>query len=133
MKEKRIRIALIGAFIVVAFTLYYFALPDPLFNDPYSTVLEDRDGHLLGATIAADGQWLFPELAAVPDKFEEAIILYEDRRFEHHPGVDLISMGRALRQNMEAGKVVSGGSTLSMQVIRLARKGQARTIFEKLI
>lgn len=132
MKGKRIWIVVIAA-VMAVFTLYYFALPDPLFNDPYSTVLEDRDGHLLGATIAADGQWRFPELTAVPEKFEEAIILYEDKRFEHHPGVDLISIGRALRQNIEAGKVVSGGSTLSMQVIRLSRKGQPRTIFEKLI
>ena len=100
---------------------------------PYSTVLEDRNGHLLGATIAADGQWRFPELTMVPEKFEEAIILYEDKRFENHPGVDLISIGRALRQNMEAGRVVSGGSTLSMQVIRLSRKGQSRTVLEKLI
>src|SRR6185436_12706359 len=93
MKAKWIRIAVIAAVIAV-FTLYYFALPDPLFNDPFSTVLEDRDGHLLGATIAGDGQWRFPELMAVPEKFKEAIILYEDKRFELHPGFDLISLGR---------------------------------------
>jgi len=132
MKGKRIRIA-VATTVIVVFTLYYFALPEPLFNDPYSTVLEDRDGRLLGATIASDGQWRFPELTVAPEKFEEAVILYEDKRFKNHPGVDLISMGRAFRQNMKAGKIVSGGSTLSMQVIRLSRKGQSRTILEKLI
>ena len=132
MKRKGIQAGVVVT-VVVSFTLYYFALPDPLFNDPFSTVLNDQNGHLLGATIAADGQWRFPELATVPEKFREAIILYEDKRFEHHPGVDLISIGRALRQNIEAGKVVSGGSTLSMQVIRLSRKGKSRTVIEKLI
>ena len=132
MKGKRIRVGVVVV-VIALFTLYYFILPDPLFSEPYSTVLQDHNGHLLSATIAADGQWRFPELTTVPEKFEEAIILYEDKRFKIHPGVDLISMGRALRQNIGAGRVVSGGSTLSMQVIRLSRRGQSRTILEKLM
>jgi penicillin-binding protein 1C len=115
------------------FILYYFLLPSKLFNDPYSTVLQDRDGELLSAAIAADGQWRFPENQNVPDKFSEALILFEDKRFRNHPGIDPVSFGRALKQNLEAGEVVSGGSTISMQVIRLSRKGTSRNIFEKLI
>lgn len=119
--------------MIVMMVLYFFCLPSPLFKDPYSTVLEARDGQLLSASIARDGQWRFPEVRRVSDKFAAAIIAYEDKRFRSHPGVDVFSFGRALRQNIQAGRVVSGGSTLSMQVIRLSRKGKSRSFFEKAI
>jgi penicillin-binding protein 1C len=113
--------------------LYYFSLPEILFRDPYSTVLEDRNGKLLGALIAGDGQWRFPQGKEVPYKFRETIILFEDKRFYHHPGVDVFALARATRQNIKNGKIISGGSTLTMQVIRLARKNRSRTFFEKFI
>jgi penicillin-binding protein 1C len=112
---------------------YYFSLPKILFNDSYSTVIEDRDNKLLGASIAPDGQWRFPEGNLVPDKFKTALVLFEDKRFYSHPGVDLRSLARATQQNLKARKIVSGGSTLSMQVIRLSRKDKSRTVLEKLI
>jgi len=118
---------------VVALVTYFFCLPSPLFKDPYSTVLEDRSNNLLNASIASDGQWRFPEQDTIPSKFKEAIVLFEDKRFWYHPGVDLISLGRAVRQNIKSGKVISGGSTLSMQVIRLARKNKPRNVFNKVI
>ena len=131
---RRKRSWIVGALVSALFLFYFFfLLPDPLFKDPYSTVLEDKNGVLLSASIAPDGQWRFPEQNSVPQKFKDAIILYEDKRFESHPGVDLFSLGRAIKQNLQAGKIVSGGSTLSMQVIRLSRKGESRTIIEKLI
>lgn len=119
--------------IFLFLVIYYFILPRTLFTDPYSTVLEDRDGALLSASIAADGQWRFPEATAVPEKFSTALLHYEDKRFYHHPGVDVLSMGRAIRQNIQAGAVVSGGSTITMQVIRLSRKGKSRTVFQKML
>src|SRR5262245_15460160 len=100
---------------------YCFALPHNLFQRSYSTVLRDRTGQLLTATIAADGQWRFPAAAAVPQKFARAIIAYEDKRFYSHPGIDVLALARAMRQNVDARKIVSGGSTLSMQVIRLSK------------
>lgn len=117
----------------ILFIIWLCCLPAKLFNDPTSTVIEDRDGRLMGAVIAADGQWRFPEADEVPYKFRQAIIAFEDERFNYHPGVDPIAILRAIKQNMSAGKVVSGGSTLTMQVIRLSRKGQGRTFWEKLI
>lgn len=120
-------------FSVMLLIMYYFSLPATLFHDPYSTVLEARNGALLSASIAGDGQWRFPEVQHLPEKFKEAIVAYEDKRFWHHPGVDPLSFVRAIKQNIQAGKIVSGGSTLSMQVIRLSRKGKSRTIFEKCI
>ena len=104
-----------------------------LFTDPYSTVLEDRSGELLSASIATDGQWRFPEIASVPAKYAQAVVAYEDKNFRSHVGVDLLALARATRQNVGRGKIVSGGSTLTMQVIRLSRKSRPRTIFEKVI
>jgi len=86
---------------------------------------------LLGARISADQQWRFPESREVPEKFRKAIICYEDRWFPYHPGFNPVSMARAVILNFRHHKIVSGGSTLSMQVIRLARKNRLRTYFEK--
>lgn len=119
--------------LLVMLLFYWFALPDPLFNDPTSIVLEDQKGNLLGARIAADGQWRFPQNEQVPDKFVKAITEFEDRRFFQHLGIDPIGIGRAIQQNFESGKIVSGGSTLSMQTIRMSRKGKARSLFQKII
>ena len=75
----------------------------------------------------------FPKENDVPEKFSDALITYEDKRFRSHPGVDVLSLGRAIRQNILEGRVVSGGSTISMQVIRLSRKGKPRTVFQKVV
>ncbi|MFN3839511.1 MAG: penicillin-binding protein 1C [Cyclobacteriaceae bacterium] len=114
------------------FAWYYSALPDPLFTRPYSTVLEDERGELLSAAIARDGQWRFPQMDTVPQKFIEALILFEDKRFYSHPGVDVLSLARALKQNIQHRKVVSGGSTITMQVVRLSRN-RPRTYLEKFL
>jgi len=129
-KTKKI-IKISFAFILII--IYWQILPSYLFNDPYCSVIKGRNGELLGAHIAKDGQYRFPETEHVPDKFKEAIITFEDKRFKYHWGVDIISLGRAIKQNLSAGKIVSGGSTITMQVIRLSRKGKKRTVWEKII
>lgn len=129
-KKKWVAVGIVFITLTIG---YYFCLTHKLFHDPYCTVLEDRNGELLAATIAKDGQWRFPQLDTVPDKFKQALIHYEDKRFNSHGGIDLRAFTRALKQNLQAGKVVSGGSTITMQVIRLSRKGKSRTYFEKLI
>jgi penicillin-binding protein 1C len=123
----------IGFCSVVFFTWFTFALPPQIFNDPYSTILEDRKGKLLGAIVAADGQWRFPSQTEVPEKFKEALIQFEDKRFSNHWGVDALAMGRAVKQNVASGKIVSGGSTITMQVMRLSRKHKGRNIWNKMI
>jgi penicillin-binding protein 1C len=105
--------------------------PEPLFDDPSSAVLLDRHGQLLGARIADDQQWRFPADGVVSDKFRTALIHYEDKRFFRHPGVDPLALARALRQNVEGGRVVSGASTLTMQLARLVRGNRSRTYSEK--
>ena len=112
---------------------YIFALPDKLFDVPYSTIIEDRDGSLLSASTAADGQWRFPQQQPVPSKFKVALVNFEDKRFNSHIGVDVRALARATRQNIKARKIVSGGSTITMQAIRLSRKNPSRTFSEKLL
>lgn len=117
----------------VLLVLWLFCLPRPLFDNPVSFILEDNQGELLGARIAADGQWRFPYQNDVPQKYADCVVAFEDKRFWWHPGVDVLSLSRALWLNLRHGKVVSGGSTLTMQVIRLARQNPTRTLWEKAI
>lgn len=108
-------------------------MPRPLFTDPFSTLLYTRNGELLGARIAPDGQWRFPETDGLPDKFSTCLTTFEDQRFFYHPGVDPLALARATRQNVGASSVVSGGSTPTMQLVRLARGNRSRTWYEKVI
>jgi penicillin-binding protein 1C len=112
---------------------FYFCIPATLFDNVYSTIISDENGRLLGAKVAADGQWRFPEIDSLPTKYKIALIEFEDRRFYSHTGFDLISTGRALLHNIQYGKIREGGSTITMQVVRLSRKGKNRTVKEKLI
>jgi penicillin-binding protein 1C len=112
--------------------LFWFSIPKHLFNSPNSFVIDDDQGQLLGASIASDGQWRFPYDANVPSKFKACITVFEDKRFEHHWGFDFLAFGRAIKQNIRARHVVSGGSTLTMQVIRLSTR-KNRTVWQKLL
>ena len=108
-------------------------LPKDLFKGTsYATVVTDRNGELLGARIAGDQQWRFPPCDTVPERFAAALIQFEDRHFRWHPGVNPVALGRAFADNLRAGHVVSGGSTLTMQVIRLSRNRE-RTVWQKLV
>lgn len=129
VKKNKIKSAI--AFLLLL--IYYFSIPRTLFQEPYSTVIESKEGELLGAKIARDGQWRFPAQDSVPDKFKKCIIYFEDEYFYKHPGFNPVAMVNAIKQNRKAGKVVRGGSTLTQQVIRLSRKGKGRTYFEKFI
>lgn len=111
---------------------YGCCLPKTLFRVPYSTVVTDRHGTLLGARIAADGQWRFPPRDSVPDKMRQCLVCFEDRYFYCHWGVNPLALARAVWQNVKNRRVVSGGSTLTMQTIRLSRQ-RPRTLAEKLV
>ncbi|ATA90636.1 penicillin-binding protein 1C [Capnocytophaga stomatis] len=111
---------------------YYFSLPKTLFPANYATVLESSEGNLLGAKIAEDGQWRFPETDSIPYRFKVSLLHFEDEYFDYHWGINPLSVGKALLENLKKGKVVRGGSTLTQQVIRLSRENQKRTYFEKL-
>ena len=131
---KRLSVTKKVILCILAFwvTGYIFCLPRHLFHVPYSTVVTDRNEELLGARIASDGQWRFPPRNTTPEKIKECLITFEDKHFYHHWGVNPFAIGRAFYQNVKNKRIVSGGSTLTMQTVRLARN-ESRTFREKLI
>jgi penicillin-binding protein 1C len=128
--SKKKKIFAFFAFIFLIF--FYFILPSKLFKTPSSYVIEDAGGNLLNATIAADGQWRFPYNKNVPQHFADCITTYEDKRFFVHAGVDMSAIARAVKANINGSKTTQGGSTLSMQVIRMALQNDSRSIWNKL-
>ncbi|GHU23596.1 penicillin-binding protein 1C [Spirochaetia bacterium] len=120
-------------FTIAIFFFFVLFVPVKLFDDPYSPVLYDRNGELLGALVAGDGQWRFPPGDSVNKKFAAALIEYEDKRFRYHKGVDPAAIARAFWLNIRAGHTVSGASTITMQVVRLSRAPKPRTLIEKII
>lgn len=120
---------LIAALIICL--AYYFCLPKVLFTAPTSTVITSKNNLLLGAKIADDGQWRFPETKVIPEKFKACILAFEDEYFYKHPGFNPISIIKAFKENYNSGQIKRGGSTITQQVIRLSRQGKQRTYWEK--
>ncbi len=108
-------------------------LPDPVFPDTYGTMVLDTDNEILHTYLAADEQWRFRlSHDEISPKLVTAVLAAEDRRYWVHPGVDLLALSRAVTQNLRAGEVRSGASTITMQVARLIRP-KPRTIPNKLL
>ncbi|WP_342363475.1 penicillin-binding protein 1C [Terrarubrum flagellatum] len=117
--------------------LYYFAKSlgplDVSMAKARSPVVVDRDGRLLRPFTTRDGRWRIPVHAAEVDpRYFKILMAYEDRRFEAHRGVDLKAMARAAIQLAAHGRIVSGGSTLTMQVARLLEPREERGLSAKL-
>lgn len=109
------------------------ALPPPPMPD-VSTLVTDRQGRALRAFPVEDGRWRLPvEVDAVDPAFLAALIEIEDRRFYRHSGVDPLAMLRAVGAFAGSGRVVSGGSTITMQTARLLEPRPRRTVAAKLI
>ena len=119
--------------VLIIIWYLFFSLPSKLFDAPTSTVLFDENHQLLAAKLADDEQWRFSEIDSIPYKFEQCLLQFEDAYFYTHPGFNPISIGKAALANFKAKKVVRGGSTITMQTIRLARKNKGRSFYEKLI
>lgn len=132
MSKKRICLLAVGLTLLLA-AGFFLALPRTLFDEPFSATVWSRDGRLLSAKVAPDGQWRFFPTDSVPGKFRTAITTYEDKRFDRHFGVDPLALARAVGQNLAAGRIESGASTLTMQTIRLSRGGKPRTFGEKFV
>jgi penicillin-binding protein 1C len=132
-------VASITAFAIVVtsvtFGLWVRSLgPAPLGEKvPFSTVVVDRDGRLLRAFATADGRWRLPvRVDQVDPRYIQALLGYEDNRFYEHRGVDPLAMLRALGQLIYNGHIVSGGSTITMQVARLLEPRDQRSLGAKL-
>jgi penicillin-binding protein 1C len=98
-----------------------------------SQVVLDRDGRLLRAYATKEGRWRLPAAVAdVDPRFLKLLFAYEDKRFYRHHGVDVLAMGRAAFQLVAHGQIVSGASTLTMQVARLLEPREHRSFGAKL-
>lgn len=121
---------------VMAAVVIWRHVPEPgvwLQPRPSTTILADRRGEPLRVLLADDGRDCRPiPLCEMGPWIGPAIVAAEDGRFYSHPGVDPLAIGRAIVQNLASGRVVSGASTISTQVVRLAQP-RPRTLRSKVI
>jgi len=95
----------------------------------FSTMVVDRDGKLLRPYTTPEGRWRLPATREnVDPRFLELLLAYEDKRFRTHPGVDPLALGRAFTQLIIHGRIVSGASTITMQVARLLERPEVVTV-----
>jgi penicillin-binding protein 1C len=108
--------------------------PAPLGRDlKVSTLVLDRKGKLLRAYLTSEGRWRLPATKSQVDpRYLDPLLAYEDKRFYHHRGVDPLALARAAFQLGTHGRIVSGGSTITMQVARLLEPRQQRSLDVKL-
>ncbi|WP_050419667.1 penicillin-binding protein 1C [Bradyrhizobium tropiciagri] len=99
-----------------------------------STTVVDRNGKLLRAYAMADGRWRLPVDAktSVNPGYLKLLFAYEDKRFYEHHGIDPLALSRAAFQLLTSGHIVSGGSTITMQLARLIEPRHQRSIYAKL-
>lgn len=133
VRHINLRIVLKSGITAILLIFFWFSIPLKLFNSPTSYVVEDKDGNLMNASIAADGQWRFPYDVKVPEKFILCITTFEDQRFYYHFGIDPFAICRAIKRNFAHRGVTQGGSTLTMQLVRLSRHNKSRNIWQKII
>ena len=113
IKKHKIKFSI----LLIGLIFYAFCLPNQLFNDPTSTIITSKEDKLMGAMIAKDGQWRFPENKKISEKFTTCLIQFEDEHFYQHPGFNPFSIVKAIRANIKAGSVKRGGSTITQQPI----------------
>lgn len=130
--QKKYRIA---AIVILSLLLFYLAIPLNLdrFRD-HSTMVLDNDDQILRVFLNEQEQWCLPPIKddVIPSKLETAVLTYEDRSFFYHPGINPWAILRAFYLNVKHGKVISGGSTITMQVVRMSVQNP-RTIPYKLL
>ena len=137
LRRKWLRVcaaALCTPVVVFALLCLAFPLPtDRLSPGAGSRVVMDREGRVLRAFLGADDMWqIRRRLADLPRSLIEATIAVEDSRFRYHPGVDPVAVTRAVLSNVRRGRVVSGASTITMQVAKLIEP-KRRTLSSKII
>jgi penicillin-binding protein 1C len=125
-------VVVLGAFAASAVWIHSLG-PVPLGDGlEFSTLVLDREDRLLRAYATSDGRWRLPAtIANVDPRTVDALIAYEDKRFRSHWGVDPLALARAALQLARNRRVVSGGSTLTMQVARLLEPRAERTLGAK--
>jgi penicillin-binding protein 1C len=137
--RQRWRLAAIAggalALLAAAAVAWVAALGPPPFAavEARSATIVDRNGRLLRAYAMEDGRWRLPvKLAEVDPAYIDVLLAFEDKRFRDHHGVDPLAIGRAALQFVTHGRIVSGGSTITMQVARLIEPRRDRSVATKL-
>lgn len=125
---------LLMPFCLFAIAHLCFPLPKEKLQPKTSTVVMDRSGEWLRAFTSEEDMWRFPEtsLQNISPLFQTAMLTYEDKWFYHHWGINPVSLVCATIDNFKAGKIVRGGSTITMQLARLIEP-KARTVPNKFI
>ena len=108
--------------------------PAPLGRDlELSKTVADRNSKLLRSYVTSQGRWRLPATRdQVDPRYLDVLFAYEDKRFFQHSGVDPLAFGRAALQFVSNGEIVSGGSTITMQVARLLEPRAKRSLYVKL-
>src|SRR3989442_3572070 len=132
-KLKKVGAGLLILFLTLEVLDRCFSLPAPGRDSPYATVVVARDGTPLRAFPGDDYVWRHPVLLnEVSPLYLDALVRYEDRMFRWHPGVNPVALIRAGFQWVRYGRIVSGGSTITMQVARIIHPTR-RTLAGKLV
>ena len=139
--RRKLAIGGFGALLLAGASLFALDWADRAYPPPLDKALVsvspevlDANGELLRAFATKDGRWrLKTDVSDVDPQFIRMLVAYEDRRFYDHHGIDVFALGRAALQLVSSGHIVSGGSTLSMQVARLIEPRASRSIGAKLL
>ena len=118
--------------LIILFSLFGISLLiPPQTSGDDSKILFDNQGNLLRVWLNKDEQYKFPRSENISGKYKAAVLHFEDKRFNYHFGIDPIAVARAVKQNIQSGRITSGASTITMQVARL-KNPSSRTLFAKL-
>ncbi|MBK9256179.1 MAG: penicillin-binding protein 1C [Saprospiraceae bacterium] len=109
--------------------LLLFPVPD--YVPDFSASVYSNDGRLLSATVSKQQQWCLPVTESIPEDFITCLRLYEDEYFYFHPGFNPVSMAKALIANLKHRKIVRGGSTITMQLMRMKNRHAKRNMLNK--
>lgn len=125
-----------GLLILATLLFTYFIIPfsSPFFDTDYSQIIKDENGKILRVFLNNNEQWCLPpeDSITTPQKLEDAVICFEDNYYKWHIGINPVSVFRAMYQNISKRKIISGASTITMQIARI-RKQRERTLLNKSI
>lgn len=134
MKHSKVILSIkLIVFCLMLFVFFLLLIKNmPKASDDYSFVVYDTHKQLLNATVSSDEQWRFPQTEKLSKDYINCVILYEDKNFYFHNAVDPAAVLRAIILNIKNKRIVSGASTLTMQLARILEHNKPRTMKQKI-